>query len=116
MRKAKEEKDHQSMTITLVGFMNFRIETNSNGLVIGDSNASACEEASHNPWPQYQNERPALTPRYLKRSDFPSVLEFNSQAWHAKKRRTPWTLVIYGLSGVGKSQICLAAIAENKNR
>ncbi|RYP24299.1 hypothetical protein DL767_008631 [Monosporascus sp. MG133] len=67
-------------------------------------------------WPEYQNERPALASRFLERHDIPSVIEAEGEAWCTSGRRTPWTVVIYGLAGIGKSQVCLKAIAENEKR
>ncbi|RYP80050.1 hypothetical protein DL770_006409 [Monosporascus sp. CRB-9-2] len=65
-------------------------------------------------WPEYQNERPALASRFLERRDIPSVIEADGEAWCTSGRRTPWTVVIYGLAGIGKSQVCLKAISENE--
>nr|XP_036582673.1 uncharacterized protein CTRU02_07226 [Colletotrichum truncatum]KAF6791464.1 hypothetical protein CTRU02_07226 [Colletotrichum truncatum] len=73
-------------------------------------------DTSNELWPECQNERPGLTARFLKRNDTPSQLLPDSELWHSVDRRTPQTVVIYGLSGVGKSQMCLHAITENEKR
>lgn len=67
-------------------------------------------------WPKFQTERPGLSPKYLQRDDTPSYLLNDSDAWKTHGRRTPWTVVIYGLSGVGKSQMCLKAVIEHEQR
>ncbi|KAF6808011.1 pfs domain-containing protein [Colletotrichum plurivorum] len=40
----------------------------------------------------------------------------DSKTWKPETRRTPWTLVVYGLAGVGKSQLCLKAVVDNQER
>ncbi|WQF89869.1 Putative tetratricopeptide-like helical domain superfamily, nucleoside phosphorylase superfamily [Colletotrichum destructivum] len=73
-------------------------------------------ESRQSRWPEFQNERPALSSRLLERHDIPSCLTSNSDTWSTSGRDTPFTLVVYGLAGAGKSQICLKGIADNKQK
>ncbi|KAK0369820.1 hypothetical protein CLIM01_12827 [Colletotrichum limetticola] len=67
-------------------------------------------------WPEIRNERPALASKFVKRKKFPECLQANSPLWNAEERQSPMKLLVHGVTGVGKSQICLQAIAENESR
>ncbi|KAL0766437.1 hypothetical protein CaCOL14_010882 [Colletotrichum acutatum] len=67
-------------------------------------------------WPEIRNERPALASKFVKRKNFPRCLRTNSSLWDAEERQSPMKLLVHGVTGVGKSQICLQAIAENESR
>ncbi|TDZ21420.1 hypothetical protein Cob_v005523 [Colletotrichum orbiculare MAFF 240422] len=84
---------------------------------LGPRSTSALSNADYlKGWPEYQTERARLTVRYLRRHDTPLILTKNSEIWEDLERTTPMVHVIYGLSGVGKSQMCLQAISENERR
>ncbi|KAF4332224.1 ankyrin repeat-containing protein [Fusarium beomiforme] len=53
-------------------------------------------------WPEYQNERPAVSPRFLERCDIPTILQVRSNMWLTE--------------GAGKSQLALKAILENNSK
>ncbi|KAM0079932.1 hypothetical protein ACKRZS_007911 [Fusarium odoratissimum] len=84
---------------------------------LGDASATISSQKPANlAWPEYQNERPGLAFRFLERDDIPAAIGARSDAWLTAGRRTPWTAVIYGLTGVGKSQACLRAIMDNETK
>ncbi|KAF0329392.1 hypothetical protein GQ607_003341 [Colletotrichum asianum] len=87
-----------------------------NSLPFGSASSSENVETSNTRWPEYQTERPPLSANYLDRSDTPPQLLPGSEIWRTVNRRTPWTVFVYGLSGVGKSQMCLKAILEQQHR
>ncbi|CAI0644734.1 unnamed protein product [Colletotrichum noveboracense] len=67
-------------------------------------------------WPDYQTERPPLSARFVERCDIPASLLADSETWRTSDRQFTYIAVIYGLSGVGKSQMCLRAIAQQQKR
>ncbi|KAF6812302.1 hypothetical protein CMUS01_13093 [Colletotrichum musicola] len=93
-------------------------ELTSPETIVGHSETTRDSSIHHarREWPKYQNERPALVPKFLVRPDVPGYLRPGSRTWEIETRKTPWTLVMYGLAGVGKSQLCLKAVVENENR
>ncbi|KXH40958.1 hypothetical protein CSAL01_07868 [Colletotrichum salicis] len=67
-------------------------------------------------WPEIRNERPALASKFVKRKQFPSCLWTDSPLWDAEERQSPMKLLVHGVTGVGKSQICLQVITENESK
>ncbi|KAF4914129.1 Nephrocystin-3 [Colletotrichum fructicola] len=67
-------------------------------------------------WPDYQTERPPLSARFVERCDIPASLLADSETWRTSDRQFTYIAVIYGLSGVGKSQMCLRAITQQQKR
>lgn len=68
-------------------------------------------------WPEFQNERPVLAESYLSRCDVtPLKIIQHRESLDPPNKQQPRTVVVYGLPGVGKSQICLRAIMENQER